>query len=663
MSKTYSAGIVTAYGAAKRAGYQGTYEDFCRQQAGYAESTAAVEVAKNTAVSAASTATAKAGEAATAATAAQTAKTQTEALATTASTKASEASASATSAGQSATNAAASATSAANAASAALGVLNSIPEDYSDLSENVDQLKADLTAKEYHYFIWHDGYFINSSGAVSENSARTYSDLILCPAGTICKYIGDTANTSINGISFYDKRGVYISGIANNGTLGTECTVTAPAGSWYCRITTRITMKDTTYLKLDNSVIGNTFVNLTEYIDVDAKYDIYKATATAESLMTESGTINSNGNPVANNDYLRSDYIPIKAGDVIHYSIAQYLTLCAFAVYDTSKAFTSGVVGVGTTSLVTGVFTAAADGFVRVSCYKTSLSMCKVYFGGSFVEELESLSVGPTFYCGANRTLMTLKAGLEAATQYMNATLYVDSGTYDLMTEFGSAWFEALDGTKTLVGLQLKNRVHVIFSPNSKVVSHYTGDNEYAQSLYSPFNAGEYGFTLENLTLECSRCRYAIHDERNGGTEIYKSHYINCNVYIDNSENDYWSSRCGIGGGLGANAEVIIENCVWGSDNPDSSNARNAVYYHLSNSTTNANHRAFVTIKANYFKTGCIQLDPGRLTTTAENSTFIITNNSFEKVYTGADEQGVFYASLDLTTNDLYEWNNNIRTS
>ena len=59
MSKTYSAGIVTAYGAAKRAGYQGTYEDFCRQQAGYAESAAAVEQAKNTAVSAASTATAK----------------------------------------------------------------------------------------------------------------------------------------------------------------------------------------------------------------------------------------------------------------------------------------------------------------------------------------------------------------------------------------------------------------------------------------------------------------------------------------------------------------------------------------------------------------------------------------------------------------------------
>jgi len=192
MSKTYSAGIVTAYGAAKRAGYQGTYEDFCRQQAGYAENAAAVEQAKTTAVNAANTATAKAGEATTAATDAQTAKTQTEAAAsqaltdigtarssaisavqtkgaiqtanaraqaqaaeasaTTASTKASEASASATSAGQSATNAAASATSAANAASAAQGVLDSIPEDYSDLSEDVDKLQADLESVESGVF-------------------------------------------------------------------------------------------------------------------------------------------------------------------------------------------------------------------------------------------------------------------------------------------------------------------------------------------------------------------------------------------------------------------------------------------------------------------------------------------------------------------------------
>lgn len=179
------AGTATAYGSAVEGGYTGTYEDFCRQQAGYAESAEAVEQAKNTAVSAANTATTKAGEATTAATAAQTARTQTEQSASqaltdiaaarsdaisavqtegttqtanataqaqaaatsanTASTKASEASASATTATTKATEAAASATSAAQSASDAQDVLDSIPEDYSDLSEGVDKLKADLS--------------------------------------------------------------------------------------------------------------------------------------------------------------------------------------------------------------------------------------------------------------------------------------------------------------------------------------------------------------------------------------------------------------------------------------------------------------------------------------------------------------------------------------
>lgn len=55
MARTYSAGVVTAYGAAKEAGYTGTYEEFCEQQAGFAENAAqvatdkaAVENLKNT---------------------------------------------------------------------------------------------------------------------------------------------------------------------------------------------------------------------------------------------------------------------------------------------------------------------------------------------------------------------------------------------------------------------------------------------------------------------------------------------------------------------------------------------------------------------------------------------------------------------------------------
>lgn len=45
MSKTHNAGIVTAYGAAVRGGYTGTYEEFCAQQAQYAENARQMEQA------------------------------------------------------------------------------------------------------------------------------------------------------------------------------------------------------------------------------------------------------------------------------------------------------------------------------------------------------------------------------------------------------------------------------------------------------------------------------------------------------------------------------------------------------------------------------------------------------------------------------------------
>ena len=49
MSRTYNAGIVTAYGAAVRGGYTGTYEEFCAQQAGFAQNAARAEQAAETA--------------------------------------------------------------------------------------------------------------------------------------------------------------------------------------------------------------------------------------------------------------------------------------------------------------------------------------------------------------------------------------------------------------------------------------------------------------------------------------------------------------------------------------------------------------------------------------------------------------------------------------
>ena len=154
MSKTYSAGKVTAYGAAKRAGYQGTYEDFCRQQAGYADNAQTVETAKNTAVSASETATAKATEASGYANEAKGYKNNASQSATSAShmasiagNRATDAQGYATSASQSAETASAKATEAQGYAQSAQAVLNSIPADYSQMSTDVSQIMADLGDK------------------------------------------------------------------------------------------------------------------------------------------------------------------------------------------------------------------------------------------------------------------------------------------------------------------------------------------------------------------------------------------------------------------------------------------------------------------------------------------------------------------------------------
>ena len=268
---------------------------------------------------------------------------------------------------------------------------------------------------------------------------------------------------------------------------------------------------------------------------------------------------------------------------------------------------------------------------------------------------------GRVFWCGPTRELSTLKAGIEEATKYMNATLYVDPGTYDLVDEFGTDFFDNLDaGTGVHAGLKLKNGIHIIFSPNSKVISHYTGSNQYAQSYYSPFNTEQYGFTIENLTIEASRCRYVFHDERDGATELCRSIYKNCSMLIDNSENDYWENVSPIGGGLGSNHEVLVENCI--INGIGVTTPRSAISYHCSNDTSNPDYKARITIKDCYMIKGTVVLDMYRQDG-AKKTPVIVTNCSMPTV-AGAESNGLVYGpNFNQNVVEIYAWNNQIRSN
>lgn len=152
-----------------------------------------------------------------------------------------------------------------------------------------------------------------------------------------------------------------------------------------------------------------------------------------------------------------------------------------------------------------------------------------------------------------------------------------------------------------LHGIILKNNVHLIFSSKAKVVFNYTGDNSLVHQYFSPFNAGENGFTLENLHLETSRCRYAIHDERALSTEMYINKYLNCNIVHDNTNGGY--VQC-IGGGLGRNGEIIIKDCYF--NNPNASNNDELVSFH--NNFAQDQSKSNIVMSGNYFEKGTIRI-------------------------------------------------------
>lgn len=227
------------------------------------------------------------------------------------------------------------------------------------------------------------------------------------------------------------------------------------------------------------------------------------------------------------------------------------------------------------------------------------------------------------FYCGANRDIKTLKEGIEIATRYMDSVLYVDAGTYDLIEEFGDDYFANLNSGSTMSGLQLKNRIKIWFSANSKVLCHYQGSNQYVKRLFSPFNSYQYGFELINLHLECSNVRYGIHDERNGSTEQMMSWYKDCYIELDNTNNAAWSNASCIGGGLSSNSSVHIEGCYF---KPISNNGKTGVYWHNANDGNNTSFASYVVIQNNYIDGGNISIQDNR--NDANNDTyFIISGN------------------------------------
>lgn len=239
------------------------------------------------------------------------------------------------------------------------------------------------------------------------------------------------------------------------------------------------------------------------------------------------------------------------------------------------------------------------------------------------------------------------------AVKHRGSVVYVEDGDYDLVKEFedyyGKDFFLSYSADSPK-GIMLYNDVHVIFSSKANVTFFYTGDNSVVKSTFSPFNSSlNGGFILENLHIKAKNCRYVVHDEMSGTTTSYTNKYLNCNMYIDNSENTAWESKQCIGGGLGYAGYILVDGCLL-----DSETEQEVAFVSYHTDSSSPVSKSAVNIRNNCIKrkgtVGCLWTG-----TTTNVTSFVITNNSLGS--------SIIHRSSgsDNDNTELIEWNNNIR--
>lgn len=154
-------------------------------------------------------------------------------------------------------------------------------------------------------------------------------------------------------------------------------------------------------------------------------------------------------------------------------------------------------------------------------------------------------------------------------------TFYIDGGVYDIYQELGGAAYLA-----TITASSTVRDVCVFVPLNSKVVglgsvtlnylppaSEIPLDN--AVSLVSPLNISG-NAEIENITIICKNCRYAIHDET-GTNRLYdNTKKVYRKVRAIKQANDYVPVSSVIGGqsfgcGFGSANDYLFEDCIFKS--------------------------------------------------------------------------------------------------
>ena len=195
-----------------------------------------------------------------------------------------------------------------------------------------------------------------------------------------------------------------------------------------------------------------------------------------------------------------------------------------------------------------------------------------------------------TIFVGQNEAYTKLTDALAYAYSTGNTKIILRKGTYDITSE--------LDLSTAGAGPVIGNNTTLYCEEGAEVVCNYTGNSASVKETFSPLNAGNGNYKIENLKIRCKNVRYCVHDELSSAAVQYKHEYINCDMYLDNSESSWDAPQC-IGGGLGENGYIVVDGGIYDSLPADPECWSGAISYH--NGYT-AGCKSHIEIRNVYFK-------------------------------------------------------------
>ena len=416
---------------------------------------------------------------------------------------------------------------------------------------------------------------------------------------------------------------VYITGEQLPSVAHQYAEYTIPNNAFYARFTLYKSLKSTVYYKFpsaDNDYTKgvvrydfDTQLNETNKGRARTNIDAASSNTLSNSLNIElnnkmavnTGTVtsgkyvNAGTGTLIDGSSTASDYLPVIPGIKVGISRG----IGQFAFYGNDKTYISGVPVASTIHDYVEYDIPANAYYVRFTL-SNSFTQSKMYY---VISNGKENPLQPFVIVGTDDLKMPdfkrIRDAVTFAKQWNESTVFVQAGTSNLITEFAA---EIAQSPTAQVGIGLSKGIHIIGESGSVITGNYDwGAGSPDLNIidnFSPFYSeqADGGFTLENLTIQASNCRYCVHDEYSSGAYVSINKYINCNMYMNftnapEARANYYN-QC-IGGGLAQHSYVHITGCVFKTKAAESA-TKLAVSYH--NAYT-AGSQSRIIVEDSYF--------------------------------------------------------------